>query len=358
MERPVRLPRLALVLTAVALATVVPSGSVQSSVSANPGAACARFAAPTGSDTNAGTKRRPFRTAQRLVASLRAGQTGCFRQGTYDAGTRELVVRFPRAGAPSRPITIRNYPGERATLEGIVYVPHGSDHVTIAHLRIEGTGAQNSIQIAAADVTLRDNDITNAWRGGSCLILGEDNEEGQALRPIVRHNRFHECGNLANGNKDHAIYAANVADGVILRNVFWNSAAYAIHLYPNAQRMLVTRNIIDGDAPSVRGGLLFGGDESYASRDNVAEHNVLAFARTSNIESSWSGTPGSGNVARSNCLWNGKDGNVNDTNGGFESVGNVVANPRFVDRQSRDYRLRSGGGCMGVVRIGGGRRIS
>jgi Right handed beta helix region len=314
---------------------------------------CSRFASPEGSDSRRGTKNRPFRTAQRLIDSLRPGQTGCLRSGTYSA-TDEFVVRFDHGGRPGARITLRSYPGERATLLGNVSVTNDSDYVTLSRLRIEGTGGSNTVKIYAAHAVVESSVITNAWRGRSCMILGSDSY-GVAVGPIVRRNRFRECGSRFNGNQDHAVYAQSVVDGTIIGNVFWNSAAYAIVLYPNAQRTRVAYNVVDGSAPSVRGGVLFGGESSQASSDNVVERNVIAYAETYNIAATWDDTIGTGNVAARNCLWGGKEGNVDRSEGGFRTHGNVVANPAFQNRERRNYRLRAASLCRRVIGSAGQR---
>src|ERR687898_401251 len=86
------------------------------------GARCSRYAAPSGSDRGPGTRKRPFASPQRLVESLRPGQTGCLRGGVYDETDDGYILRFERAGRPSAPITVRSHPGERARLVGIVTV--------------------------------------------------------------------------------------------------------------------------------------------------------------------------------------------------------------------------------------------
>jgi hypothetical protein len=240
---------------------------------------------------------------------------------------------------------------------GIINVPEGSDHVTLTALDIEGTGDENTLKIYAADVVVEHSDITNAGRGNSCMILGSNSGYGQAVRTTVRGNVFHDCGSTDHDNQDHGIYAQNVLEGEIVGNVFWNSAAYAIQLYPNAQRTRFANNVVDGDEPSVRGGVLFGGDDTYASSDNVVEHNVIAYAQTYNIASSWSDAEGSGNVARNNCLWAGADGDVDDSDGGFSAQGNTIADPGFADRDERDYRLESDSPCADVVRYDAAARI-
>jgi hypothetical protein len=329
------------------------SGSKQdvmktSSFAARSEVRCDRFAAPWGNDGSRGTKKRPFRTPQRLADSLRPGKTGCLRSGVYNGAEDGFVLRLEHGGSEQRRITIRSFPRERAKLVGIVYIASGANYVTLTHLAIEGTGDHNTVKIYATDTVVRANDITNASRGESCMILGNDSD-GQAVRTTVRQNRFHDCGSSENDNKDHAIYVASAVDGRIVGNVFWGTTGYSIHLYPDATRMQVSRNIIDGGPPSVRGGVLLAGDSSYSSSDNVIENNVIAYADTYNITSDWEGSVGAGNIVRSNCVWQGKDGNINSSNGGFTASSNTVAPPRFVDRAHHDYRLKRGSRCRRVI---------
>jgi hypothetical protein len=310
---------------------------------------CARYAAPGGRDRNRGTKARPFRTAQRLADSLRAGQTGCLRGGVYDHVEGGYVLRVDHGGTRGAPITIRGYPGERARVVGIVNVPAGSNHVRLSAIRFRGTGGANTVKIYATNVLVQNSYISNSGRGESCMILGSTSGYGRATAVVVRRNRFHGCGAVG-GTKDHAVYVSNAVNARIVGNVFWATGAYAIHLYPNARGTVIAHNVIDGGRPSTRGGVLFGGNSDFASSGNVVEYNVVAFARTSNITSNWdSGRVGSRNVARRNCLYGARDGNIDSSNGGFARAGNRVARPWFVDRQARDYRLRRTSRCLAVV---------
>jgi hypothetical protein len=310
--------------------------------------ACTRFASTQGSDSANGTKRRPFRSAQRLADSLRPGQTGCLRGGTYRDEGEEFVVMFHRAGRPGAPITIRSHPGERARLVGTVYVPRGSNHVTVSNVTLEGAGGDSTLKVNAADVVVESSDITNAWRGVNCIILGSNQGWGAAVRPTIRGNRIHECGSQENASLEHGLYAANAVGGQIVGNRIWNVAGYAMQLYPNSQRVRVARNVVDGGEPSVRGGIVVGGDDEYASNGNVIEHNVIAYARTWNITSAWEGSVGHGNVVRSNCVWGGGRGNIH-TEGGLVASRNRVADPRFVDRARRDYRLATRSRCRAIL---------
>jgi hypothetical protein len=298
---------------------------------------CDRVASP-GSDT-----------AERLLDSLLPGETGCLHGGTYGS-SRDNVLYPRRGGEPGAPLTLRSYPGERARLVGIIDIRHGADYITLSGLDIEGTGEDgaNTIKIYSRGVVLEGSDITNAWRGRSCLILGNNEGGGQAVAPIVRANTFHECGNPENGNQDHGVYAANVLDGEIVDNLFYNSAAYTIQLYPNAQRTRFAHNVVDGSGPSVRGGIVFGGDGRFASDDNVVERNVIVNAATAAITSYWEGPVGTGNLARGNCVWGSRDDDIS-REWGFTAVANRVAKPLFASRGARDYRLARGSQCLRTV---------
>jgi hypothetical protein len=312
------------------------------------GAGCSRYAAPSGSDRGQGTRKRPFESPQRLVESLRPGQTGCLRGGVYDEADDGYVLRFERAGRPSARITVRSHPGERARLVGIVNVTSGADWVTLSDVDVEGDGSQNTIKVYAANVLIEDNDITNKLRGESCLILGSNDGAGGAVRTIVRRNRFFDCGSPANDNKDHAIYAARLSDGRIERNLFVNSAGKTIQLYPNSDRTVVVRNVIDGGQDTVRGGIAIGGDDDFASSDNLVERNIIAHAFDYGVYANWGSRVGSGNVVRSNCIWDSGTADV-DADEGVAAYGNVSADPGFVDRERRDFRLRSGSRCLKVL---------
>lgn len=141
------------------------------------------------------------------------------------------------------------------------------------------------------------------------MILGSLIGFGEAAGTVIRANLLHDCGSPLNGVHDHAVYVENSDGASIVDNVIWNSAAWGIQFYPYARGSLVAHNVIDGNA----GGLVFaseagGGeyDQDYASSDNTVEHNVISNStQTYNIEASWDGPVGTGNVARGNCVWNG-----------------------------------------------------
>jgi Right handed beta helix region len=304
---------------------------------------CTRYASPSGSDASQGTKRHPFKTAQRLVDSLHRRQTGCLRGAIYNIPAGGLEIH-------RSDFTLRSYPGEHATIHGITEVLPGSNKVTLSSLNFVGDGTAITVKTYSSDTTIANSNITNNRLGGSCLLLGSD--FGTAVRPRILRNRIHDCGR---GNRsypsEHGIYAGVVSGGEVADNLIYNiNEGYAIQLYWSSHGLLVDHNVIDGGLPSLRGGITFSGEAVNPSSDNTVEHNIVAYAATYDITSWWGGAVGKGNVARSNCVWAGALGNILQGNDrGFTSSHNVSANPLFVNRAHHDFRLQPHSRCLRVV---------
>lgn len=308
---------------------------------------CSRVASPSGSDGSAGTSGAPFRTARRLTAALRPGETGCLRAGTYDEDVK--ISRGGRAGAE---ITIRSYPGERALLLGRLWLARGADHVTIAHLNLDGRNRSGlpSPTVNASDVTFRSNDVTNRHTG-ICFILGSE-KRGTATRTLIEGNRIHDCGRRPSTNHDHGIYVEKARNARIVGNAIFGNTDRGIQLYPDAQGTRIVGNVIDGNGQ----GILFAGDGGIASNDNLVEGNLITNSRIRhNVESYYPrGTPaGRGNVVRRNCVRGGArddgDGGVQDDTEGFRAIMNRIADPLYRNRRAGDFRLRDDSPCRGVL---------
>lgn len=309
---------------------------------------CDRWASPFGADTAPGTQTQPLRTVQRLADVLAPGQTGCLATGTYtDEISAPYVLRVNHGGGPGAPLTIRSAPGQQATLRGIVYVPKGSDYVTLSHLAIDGRrltpDANNGIQVTASYTTFEYDDITNN-QVNICMILGSPGW-GEAIGTVVRANTFHDCG-WRQDNKEHSIYV-EWTDGVqITDNLMLRSGEYAVHLYPYATNTTVTHNVmVDGG-----GAVIFAGEDGTPSSNNVVSQNiVVGSVNRPGIHSWWGGAKGTGNVATSNCLFNNPNTNVDISAGGFTASANVIADPGFVDAANGDYRLKPTSPCLAIV---------
>ena len=72
------------------------------------------YVSPNGSDQNSGTIDEPWRTIERALGELSAGDVLYLRRGTY----YEHELKIDAKGSATAPITIQSYPGERAVIDG------------------------------------------------------------------------------------------------------------------------------------------------------------------------------------------------------------------------------------------------
>jgi Right handed beta helix region len=298
---------------------------------------CARFADPRGSDASSGTFAKPYRTIQKLVDALGAGQTGCLRRGGYRQG--EVTIR-------THGIRLTSYRGERATVVGRLRVTAAG--VRVDRLRLNGRNLRNlpSPTINADDVTFRGNEVSSPHSSG-CFILGSI---VQVERPMIGRNRIHNCGEPAT-IFGHGIYMQNVDDAEIVGNKIYDNADRGIKVGPDSQGALIRGNVIDGNPI----GLNFSGVGTSASSNNLVEHNVIANStRWWNVQTYWPGPVGSGNLVRRNCVYGSNPnpyynqrGGVSD-GPGFTAEENLIAKPDYFDRNAKDFRLRSDSPCRRV----------
>jgi len=308
---------------------------------------CDRVASPHGSDRADGTANQPFRTAQRLVASLRAGRTGCLRRGNYRG---HLQIR--NRGTAAKPIVLQPYPRESARIVGRIVVEGRSAHVKVRGLYLDGRNRRRlpSPTVNGRHISFVGNAVTNR-RTAICFALGHP-RYGVARAVNVQRNRIHSCGQLPATNQQHGLYVNLARDTRIVGNWITGNADRGIQLYADARRSYIAGNVIDSNGQ----GVIFGGGGAVASSDNLIQGNVISNSRLRyNIESYFgSGRPiGSGNVVQRNCIGGGareaESGGVLSPSVGFEAIDNVVASPSFRSERQGDYRLALGGPCVEVL---------
>ena len=125
-----------------------------------------------------------------------------------------------------------------------------------------------------------------------------------------------------------------------------------IQLYPDAQRTLIKRNVIDGNGE----GILFSGEFGRASSNSVVENNLITNSTIrNNVESSY---PRRGPFGRDNLVWNNcisggakddGDGGIARRRKGFIAVRNRIADPLYVNRGAKDFSLAPGSPCADLI---------
>jgi parallel beta-helix repeat protein len=314
---------------------------------------CSRYASPSGSnERGSGSRMHPFRTARHLVGVLAPGQTGCLMSGTY---RQSPGLTFEHGGSAGKPITLASAPGETATLAGgYVYLPAGSNDVTLENLHINGADTtQQSVQIFASHDSLVGDDITNGAQHASCIIIGYPGDRPYPTDTLIEDDVIHQCGSTADGNQDQAIYLSQSQDATVTDNIIWGTAGFAIHLYPDSDGNEITHNVIDDNGY----GVIFGSapDGSPGSNQNTVDYNIVADSTAGpNASESWGGVVGSGNLYDDNCGYNGPGTSGQDIAApyGFTVAGNIYGSPDFADEAAHTiegYELGPASPCLAVI---------
>ncbi len=309
-------------------------------------ATCDFVASPSGSDAAAGSEAAPLQTASELVSRLAPGQAGCLRAGSY------VLTSSLRLTEPGT--TLRSYPGERATVSGRVRIEATAVGATLEGLMLDGRNPEGlSPLIHASGAVVRDNEITN-FHTHICIAVDRYPGAETPTGVVIENNRIHDCGRLPATNYDHGVYVSRAIGTVIRGNWIYDNADRGVQLYSQAQESVVTGNVIDGNGQ----GVLFGGEQTNPSSNNVVENNVISNSvLRDNVESTWGGQPGTGNVVRNNCIGGGGydegDGGIlAAAQPGFVSVANSIGTPKFVDRANGNLTLVPGSPCGGVAKVG------
>jgi parallel beta-helix repeat protein len=285
-------------------------------------------------------------SVQAFVDKLGPGDVGCVAPGAH---TGNVSIRY--GGLPGAPVTLTSAVPWAATVRGRVSVSEAANYVTVSNLVVDGSASsENTVQVYGDFVTLRGNDISNRRSSQSCLFLGHPTY-GVAHNTLVDRNRLHDCG--ADGDRYHGIYAKSTRNARITNNLIYDNEAFGVQLYPDAQGTVFEHNIVDGNGFATgvccggRDGLLFGGDSDEHSNGNRVAYNIFSGNARYGVTDSWSGSAGTGNVAEFNCFW----GNGRDSLGGgsgYTRGANTVADPLYVDRLGKDFRLTAGSPCAAM----------
>lgn len=294
-----------------------------------PSAGTTFYVATGGSDANPGTATHPWRTIQKALSTLAAGQRAVVRAGTYVEN-----LRMSRAGSPLAPITVEAYPGERPVLTAA-----GSHPLEIsgsgAYFRFRGFvierapgNSGGNVDIYGHHVELSSNEIRHGRDQG--VYTDEDSHHAQILGNSIHHNGqgvIHQSHGIYLQGNDHL-----VANNVITDHV----KGFGIQVYDKGSRAIVTGNTITGAGHS---GIVVGGSGGV---DGVRVHNnVFAFNAHYGISHD-SSCPFS-SIADHNVVFGNAWG---PTQGGCSGLsyarGNRTTDPLFRAYGGRDLHLLAG----------------
>jgi len=82
------------------------------------------YVSTTGSDSNTGTLTSPFRSIEKAVSVVKAGESIFVRGGSYNLTT---TITLGKSGTASAGISLLAYPGEKPVLDFSGQIPGGSN---------------------------------------------------------------------------------------------------------------------------------------------------------------------------------------------------------------------------------------
>lgn len=306
-------PNPAVQLPATGAGTATPAGGI--------------YVAPSGSDSGPGTQQAPFRTIKHALGTLRAGDTLFVRGGSYTENVTGVNVN---PGTPSARITVRNYPGERPVIVGLLWLS-GASNWTLAGINVTWNPANSSANhmvkiTGGTDWRMTDAEIWGARSYAGILIAGEPS--GWQLDHLYVHDTY--ASNST--NQDHLVYInARGGPGVVERCVFARSKnGRGIKIGPPSAttsggigNVVIRYNtFMDNQGPSNI-------QLSYTATGNLIYRNIFNLSGKGKPNITAYNLNGSGNVARDNVGW-GATGVVGGSNI-KDAGGNLMADPKFVD---------------------------
>lgn len=293
------------------------------------------YVATTGADTNPGTAAAPWRTVQKAMNTLTAGQIALVRAGTY---TERLTMT--RSGTATAPITIRNYPAERPVIQAATGLTDnhvlqlaGAGYVRIQGLTLQGASGPSSANIyaygSAHDIELSYLEVRNSARQGYF-------SDRTTARIQIRSSHFHDNGGQGPVQRDHNIYIEGTGH-LIASSLIRNAPnGYGVQIYPSNTNITVVANTITANG---RNGLLIGSDGSTTTTGARVVGNIVTGNGENGIATYWGGPAGSNNLVSDNLVWGNAGGQVSVS--GVTVQNTIGLNPLFVNSAAADFRLQA-----------------
>ena len=199
----------------------------------SPGEHGGYFVSPSGSSGASGSASSPWSLATALSGGngrVQPGDTIWLRGGTYKGDFNTAI-----SGTASAPIIVRQYPGERATINGSLattgkYTWFWGFEVANADAGSQGTAGVNSLCTGCRFINLVIHDHSSNGLG-----MWSEGPDQEAYGNIIYNNGFY--GQSAD-HAAHGIYAQNSAGAKrLIDNILVNQFGYGVHIYAEESGM-------------------------------------------------------------------------------------------------------------------------
>lgn len=307
---------------------------------ASPTWATTYYVSTTGLDANSGTSEAtPFRTINKAVLTMVAGDTTYVRGGTYST---EPKITISRSGTAAAPIKLLNYPGEspiidfqdRSTARRLEIYGGGGGTIPIGYITVEGFEIKNSWDgikyYSLHHSTIRRNWIHDNNNQG---ILGIGGHHNLIERNIINHNGdYARCASTPwFCNQVHGIYAHGPYTTIVY-NLIYDAQAFGIQ-----QNGSSTAAFDPAKHPSAE----FAGADHW-----VIAHNTIAYGGWRGAIVVWGGLCSYARIE--NNIFYENSVNVPTAPQGIEWVAAGGANTGITVKNNHMYATGSPGSTIGI----------
>jgi len=317
------------------------------------------YVALNGDDTNPGTKTGfPFRTIQKAASIVQPGDTILVRAGVYP---EPVILRF--SGREGKPITLKNYPGERPVIQpgepgkkppghGVLLQAQEGYQKPIGWITIEGLeiryGWDGVKLYNAHDIAIRKCHIHDNYNQG---ILGNGN------RVLIDGNIIAGNGTNENAAKNlmHGIYSTGTAF-TITNNIIHSNTAYGIQVaaygyksdqhagpeYSEAKNWFIANNTLAFNKHRAGMVIWMVGVENCMVQNNIFYKNggvngILFYNQQ-----------GQRHLIRNNIFYPPGENLVSSEERAYQAIDNLELDPIFADATAFDFHLKAGSPAIDV----------
>ena len=290
------------------------------------------YAAPNGSAGGNGSATSPWDLTTALSGAsgkVQPGDTIWLRAGTYGSGEGNSDYHATLNGTASAPIIVRQYPGERATINGDIAVDGSYTWYWGFELKNTNTSTQDIQGINSHCPGCRFINLVVHDHSGDGFGLWSEGPNQVAYGNIIYNNGFHGSTSTSYG---HGIYAQNNTGTKLLKdNVLFNQFGYGIHVYGSGNAYL-NNFTVDGNVSfnsGVGDGMnytLGGGSPliNLVANGNMAYYNPDRIGNSFRIGYNFGTTNTNGTMTNNYIVGTTF---VSQWTSGFTFTGNTVINP-------------------------------
>jgi hypothetical protein len=270
------------------------------------------YVSTTGSNSNAGTSTKPWKTIAYATSKMGAGDTTYVRGGTYKEGE----IRFRKSGTSSAPIKLLAASGaspiidfvDKASSKQIRFHNNSGLMYPIGWITVEGFQIRNAYTgfkiYNGHDLTIRRNSIQNSKTHGLF---------GNGTRILIERNKINNNGTTTYYN--HGIYMGGTAIKVI-NNLIYSNLCYGIQVngtlsysssshagpeFAKSSNWVISNNTIAYNGCS--GVVSWRSTPSLRAENNIFYENAYAMSSTSTQGINFVSPTGTGMVFRNNLAY-------------------------------------------------------